>query len=66
MPWAISLCPFGAVGRFYVVRDLLKPSIVDRVLSSEINPTVARSSEAVRADGYEHRSTVLRGRAARR
>jgi hypothetical protein len=25
--------------------------------------TVARSSEAVRADGYEHRSTVLRGRA---
>jgi len=54
------------VGRFYVVRDPLKPSIVDRVLSSEINPTVARSSEAVRADGYEHRSTVLRGRAARR
>jgi hypothetical protein len=50
--------PLGLWDRFYVARDPLKPSIVDRVLSSESNPTVARSSEAVRADGYEHRSTV--------
>ena len=61
-----SLCPglsheapSGLWDRFYVVRDPLKPSILDRVLSSESNPTVARSSEAVlRADDYELRSTV--------
>jgi hypothetical protein len=65
-----SLCPglshdapSGLWDRFYVVRDPLKPSTLDRVLGSESNPTVARSSEAVRADDYELRSTVLRGRA---
>jgi hypothetical protein len=47
-PGLSHYAPSGLGDRFYVARDPLKPSILDRVLSSESNPTVARSSEAVR------------------